>query len=58
MELPSRRLDPRMLRAWYAGSLALMVGTVAVGLVAMLIVRHFGGPILVPLIIMGVALVV
>lgn len=58
VELPSRRLDPRMLRAWYAGSLALVVGTVAVGLAVMLIVRHFGGPILVPLIIMGVALVI
>ena len=58
VELPSRRLDPRMLRAWYAGSLTLVVGTVAVGLAAMLIVRHFGGPILVPLIIMGVALVI
>lgn len=51
MELPSHRLDPRMLRVWYASSLALIAGTVAVGAVAALIARRFEGPVFVVLVI-------
>lgn len=58
MELPSRRLDPRMLRAWYAGSLALMAGTAAAGAVAVLVVRWFGLPVSIPFAITGVLLAV
>ena len=58
MEHPSHRLDPRMLRVWYASSLALMAGTVAAGAVATLIVRHFNGPLCIPLAVCGVLLVI
>lgn len=58
MEHPSHRLDPRMLRVWYASSLALMAGTVAAGAVATLIVRHFNGPLVIPLAACGVLLVI
>lgn len=58
MELPSCRLDPRMLRAWYAGSLALMAGTAAAGAVVVLVVRWFGLPVSIPLAITGVLLAV
>ena len=58
MEFPSRRLDPRMLRVWYASSLALVAGTVAAGIVAALAVRWFEGPVFVPLVIMAALVVI
>lgn len=58
MEFPSRRLDQRMLRVWYASSLALIAGTVVVGAAATLAVRWFEGPLLIPLIITAALVVI
>lgn len=58
MVLPSHRLDPRMLRAWYAGSLALIAGTAVAGVVATLVVCWLKLPVLVPIVITGVVLVI
>lgn len=58
MGLPSHRLDPRMLRVWYASSLALISGTVVVGAVATLIVQRLGGPVLIPVAIAAALLVI
>lgn len=44
-DLPSHRLDPRMLRVWYISSLVGIVAVAALAVVAWLIVRHLGGDV-------------
>lgn len=44
-DLPSHRLDPRMLRVWYISSLVGIVVVAALAVVAWLIVRHLGGDV-------------
>lgn len=44
-DLPSRRLDPRMLRVWYVSGLVGIAVVAALGVAAWLIVRHLGGDV-------------
>ncbi len=41
-DLPSHRLDPRMLRVWYVSDAIGIVAVAALAVVAWLIVRHVG----------------
>lgn len=44
-DLPSHRLDPRMLRVWYVSDVIGIVAVAALAVVAWLIVRHVGGDV-------------
>ena len=44
-QLPSHRLDPRMLRVWYVSDIVGMVVVAALALAAWLVVRHVGGDV-------------
>lgn len=57
MQLPSRRLDPRMLRVWYLGSLALIAGTAVVTAGLALVSHVMGWPVTIPAVILGGALI-
>ena len=44
-DLPSHRLDPRMLRVWYVSDVIGIVCVAALAAVAWVIVRHLGGDV-------------
>ena len=44
-QLPSHRLDPRMLRVWYISDIVAMAVVAALAVVAWVVVRHLGGDV-------------
>ena len=55
MELPSHRLDPRMLTVWYRSSFVLIAGTLVCTGVAVGLALHFAWPLV---IVLGIAAVI
>ena len=57
-QLPSHRLDPRMLRVWYVSDIVGMVVVAALALAAWLVVRHLGGDVFWVYLVAGIVEVV
>ena len=55
MELPSHRLDPRMLTVWYRSSFVLIAGTLVCTGAAVGLALHFAWPLV---IVLGIAAVI